>query len=479
MAERTVHPVEYLDILSRRRTWFIAPFALCVVGGLALAFLLPATYRSSARIGIDAPAVDSDLVSGRTGLSRDERLRALSQQLRSPAVLERVAREERLVTDRPLEQVVQGLVDRIKVEVPTPIARTQGDPELDSFDIVYLDRTPERSQRVAEKLAQVFVEEHSRSREVQAEGTTEFLSAQQRAAQDHIADLEKRLRTAKELHMGKLPEQTLANLQTVSGMRTQLESTSNSLRSEVDRLGLLDRQLQQMKEGAYSAPPAGGGSPTSPQQRVVMLQRELDLARSKYTDKHPEVQMLEEELKSARADAAAMRSQPESARQETLSADPNYQQVIAERNVTQLRIRSLQRAEAQLQGDIARYQQRVEAAPMVEQELASVTREYEFAKENLKQLSEKHQAAVVEEQIARTRGGEKFSVLNHAYLPQSPESPNRPRLLLMALAIGLALGGASAFGRDFLDRSIRDARKLQDEFEVPVLAEIPRIHDAA
>ena len=88
-------------------------------------------------------------------------------------------------------------------------------------------------------------------------------------------------------------------------------------------------------------------------------------------------------------------------------------------------------------------------------------------------------AAIVEEQIARTRGGEKFSVLNHAYLPQSPESPNRPRWLVMALALGLALGGASAFGREFLDRSIRDARKLQDEFDVPVLAEIPRIHDAA
>jgi capsular polysaccharide biosynthesis protein len=49
----------------------------------------------------------------------------------------------------------------------------------------------------------------------------------------------------------------------------------------------------------------------------------------------------------------------------------------------------------------------------------------------------------------------------------------------MALGLGLALGGASAFGRDFLDRSIRDARKLQDEFEVPVLAEIPRIHEPA
>jgi uncharacterized protein involved in exopolysaccharide biosynthesis len=116
---------------------------------------------------------------------------------------------------------------------------------------------------------------------------------------------------------------------------------------------------------------------------------------------------------------------------------------------------------------------------MVEQELASTQREYDFERENYKQLSARHAAALVQEQITRTRGGERFSVLNPAYLPDSPESPNRPRLLLIALALGLALGGAAAFGREYLDRSIRDARVVEEEFELPVLAEIPRIRDAA
>jgi succinoglycan biosynthesis transport protein ExoP len=116
---------------------------------------------------------------------------------------------------------------------------------------------------------------------------------------------------------------------------------------------------------------------------------------------------------------------------------------------------------------------------MVEQELASTQREYDFERENYKQLSERHAAALEQEQIARTRGGERFSVLNPAYLPDSPESPNRLRMLLVALALGVGLGAAMVFGREYFDRSIRDAQSLQDEFDVPVLAEIPRIHDAA
>ena len=38
------------------------------------------------------------------------------------------------------------------------------------------------------------------------------------------------------------------------------------------------------------------------------------------------------------------------------------------------------------------------------------------------------------------------------------------------------LGAAAVVGREFLDRSVHDARVLQSEFEVPVLGEIPRIH---
>lgn len=479
MTERSLHPIEYLLIFRRRKAWFIVPFVVCSVLGIALALLLPATYRSDATIAVQAPAVAPDLVSDRSSLDHEERLRALSQQLRSPAVLERVARDEGLIAERPIEVVTQELNGRISVELPRPIARTDGQPELNAFYIVYRDHTPERTQRIANRLAQVFVDEHSRSREMQAEGTAEFLGTQLRSSQSRLADLEARLRTAKEQHMGRLPEQTLANLQTVSGMRQQLESTSNSLRSEQDRLSLLDRQIQQMKQGAYAAPVGSSGAASTPRQRVVALQRELAVARGKYTDRHPEIQLLEEELAAARAEAAAFGQQSEGSRQELLSGDPNYQQLIAERNQTQLRIRGLQRAQGQLQADIANYQRRVEAAPMVEQELGSLQREYDFERENYKALSERHAAALVQEQIARTRGGERFSVLNGAYLPDSPESPNRLRIVLIALALGIGLGGALVFGREYLDWSVRDARVLQDQFDVPVLAEIPRIRDVA
>ena len=209
------------------------------------------------------------------------------------------------------------------------------------------------------------------------------------------------------------------------------------------------------------------------------MQRDLAAARSKYTDKHPEVLALEDELKIARAEAAALREQSDSSRAEQLGSDPVYQQLTSDHSLAQARIRNLQRAEENLRSDIMRYQQRVEAAPMVEQELAATQREYDLERENYKNLSERHTAAQMQAQLAEQRGGERFSVLNKALLPESPESPNRLAILLVALGVGLVLGLAAALGRDYLDNAVRDARSLQNDFDVPVLAEIPRIRDVA
>jgi polysaccharide chain length determinant protein (PEP-CTERM system associated) len=479
MSERTLHPVEYLDILLRRKWWFLSAFAACAITGIALALFLPPVYRSGAMVAVQAPEVSTDIFSDAARLRREERLRAITQQLRSSSVLQRVAREEGLATEKPVEDVARDIADHIDVELQRPVTRAEGDQVLDAFEIVYRDDTADGARRIATRLAEVFVDEHSRSQANRSERSAEFLSGLLRASQERITKLESRLRSVKEQHMGKLPEQTSANLETLGGVRQQLETTSNTLRSEQDRLSLIERQISSMRQGLYSAPIGTQAAAASPQQRVVTLQRELSAARAMYTEKHPEIQQLEEELKAARAQVAATGQQPDSTRQELLSADPLYQQLVAERNLTQLRINGARRAESQLRADIIRYQRNLELAPMVEQELAGTQREYDFERENYKRLSEQYASAVVQEQITRTRGGERFSVLQPAYMPEGPESPKRLRLLLMGLVGGLAVGGVLAFGRDYLDRTIRDARAVQDEFNVPVLAEIPRIDRAA
>jgi len=79
------------------------------------------------------------------------------------------------------------------------------------------------------------------------------------------------------------------------------------------------------------------------------------------------------------------------------------------------------------------------------------------------------------EDLARKQGGERFSVLYPANLPDEPFEPQPLKIMAMAIVAGFVLGAGAALGREFLDRSVHDSRALENEFEVPVLGEIPRI----
>jgi uncharacterized protein involved in exopolysaccharide biosynthesis len=344
---------------------------------------------------------------------------------------------------------------------------------LDSFRISYTDRSPERTQKVTNRLAQVFVQENSKTRTRRAEGTSEFLAAQLADSTRRLDQLQAKLRMAKEAYMGRLPEQTDANLQMANGLRQQLEATSNALRGEQDRLTMIEGQLDAVEQGAV--PALVPGPPGIP-DRIRDLQDQLAGARARgYTDRHPEVILLQEELTSARAELAAATTQPADARHERLQADPVYRRLSSDREASRLRIRELQRTMNGIQQQIALYQRRVEAAPMVDQALTALQREYDLEEAQHKQLSTKYQSALQAEDLERRQGGEQFSILYPAYLPTTPISPNPLKLMLMALAIGLCLGAAAVAGVELFDRSVHDVRGLQQEFAVPVLGEIPHI----
>jgi len=480
MEERSFHPLDYVGVLQRRKWWFIVPFVLCVVAGAALAVFLPREYRSEAEIGIANPTLSPELLRGVQSLDRAERQRAISQQLLSRTVLERVVREERLNPDRPVADTAAALRSRVEqnIVVPRPIGTNPQRDGIESFRLGYVDSAPESAQRIANRLATVFVEENSKTKTQRAENTSEVLAQQLRASQDRLSALQEELRAKKELHMGRLPDQMNANMQMVNGLQRQQESLTLQLKAEQDRLFMIEAQIEQMRQGATaggSMTAVGMAAITSAQTRLNTLQQQLAQYRAQgYTDQHPDVVHTREQIGNAERALAAARAAGPGAIDEVLSADAVYRQKLNERESARLRIAQLNREINQARTQINVYQARVEAAPMVESELFALTQDFNMERERYNTLATKHQDSLVAEDMARKQGGERFIVLNPAYLPSRPVSPDVFRLLLMAVGLGLALGITGVVGREFLDRSIHDARAL-DEFDVPVLAEIPRI----
>jgi polysaccharide chain length determinant protein (PEP-CTERM system associated) len=483
MDQQSFDPLDYLSVANRRKWWFILPLLVCIAVGAAVVAVWPKKYLSKATIGMQSPTLSAELLRGVSSMDPAERQRAIQQLLLSPTVLERVIREEQINPKSPAADVALWLRDNLarNIEVPPPIG-LNGRPDptrgIDLFYIGYTDRDPVRAQRITNRVATVFVEENSKFQERRAENSADVLEQQMGASQARLNELENKLRAKKQNFVGRLPEQIGANVQMLNGSRSQFESISMQIRAAQERLSLIESQIDQMRRGvgAEAVTTAGMAAAQQTQNRVADLEGQLASARALgYKDKHPEIERLQAEIKQARADASASKLNQPANREEMLRTDPIFRGKLQERDTTKLHIRELQAASSLAQRQINEYQNRVEAAPVVEQELVALQRDYDAEKNRYAELNTRLNNARVAQDVARKQGGERFSVLYPAFLPDTPIEPQPLRIMALALVAGLVLGVVGALGREFLDRSVHDSRALQSEFEVPVLGEIPRI----
>ena len=136
-----------------------------------------------------------------------------------------------------------------------------------------------------------------------------MLEQQVAASQAKLTELENKLRAKKQNYVGRLPDQVGANVQMVNGARSQFESISMQIRAEQERLSMIESQLDQMRQGtgAESMTSSAAWPPRrQAQKRVDDLEAQLAADRALgYTDKHPDVERLQREIKQARADLAA------------------------------------------------------------------------------------------------------------------------------------------------------------------------------
>src|SRR6059058_4537434 len=108
MDEPRFDPLDYVSVFNRRKWWFLVPVALSLVVGGLLVWKLPRTYQATTTVAISAARVAANVV-GSVEIDRQERMRAVSQQLLSRSVLERTARLEHLDQNQSIEAAVSTL----------------------------------------------------------------------------------------------------------------------------------------------------------------------------------------------------------------------------------------------------------------------------------------------------------------------------------------------------------------------------------
>jgi len=127
------------------------------------------------------------------------------------------------------------------------------------------------------------------------------------------------------------------------------------------------------------------------------------------------------------------------------------------------------------QNKINQYQARLNMAPVMEQQYADITRDYDQSKTDYEALLAKKNQSEMSTDLEKTQQGERFRMLDPPNLPAKPYKPNRLLLCGAGLAVGLVLGGGFAFGKEKLSGKIYSEREIKKLVPFDVIAEIPTI----
>jgi capsular polysaccharide biosynthesis protein len=128
-----------------------------------------------------------------------------------------------------------------------------------------------------------------------------------------------------------------------------------------------------------------------------------------------------------------------------------------------------------LKAKLADYENRIVQTPKVEQEGLSIQREYDNSVKKYHELKQNLLEAQVSEQLESENRGERFSLIEPAYVPTSPEEPNRPGILLLGAVLSMVSGLGFAASSEYLDQTVRGSRGISLLLGSPPIASVPYI----
>src|SRR5438445_433810 len=308
-------------------------------------------------------------------------------------------------------------------------------------------------------------------REQQATGTTEFLKAQLAEMKDRLSEQERRLGDFRARHSGELPQQMIVNLAMLDRLNAQLYFNSANQMRATERRAAMAKQL------AEAGPAAG--APDAGAARLTKLKQELQELRGRFNERYPDVVRVKAEI--AALERELSQDGPERAPEPTNAApsDPSVRGLKAQLADIDAEITALKAEERRLRQDIATYQRRTESAPQREQESQQLTRDYETTKEMYFSLLKRYEDAQLAENVEQGKKGEQFRILDPAITARQPSAPNRMRLVLVGVLLGLGAAAGAAVLAEHIDTSFHQVDDLRSFTKVPVLASIPRLVSGA
>jgi succinoglycan biosynthesis transport protein ExoP len=456
----------YLDVVRRRYWQAILPALVVLAGAIALAYLLPKAYRSTATILVESQQIPTEMANPTVSANVSERLQIIKQRLLARENLLSIASKYNLFASSvggpsSPSEIVEDMRSAILIEqIDLGRQNSRRDVQVIGFTVSFDYKDPTTASRVANELVSSILTQNIETRMSRAAETTKFFAAELKRLESLLLNQEARIADFKRKNEALLPE-------TLSIRREQQALIAVKIEE-------IERQVR--FGGMGSGPLSVGGNPAEIEQLGFQLEaktvnlesmqeqreqmRTLDtkglVPKNRVRELDRQIETLKIEVEALNARIVSMGGATDGGAKASL-----VEQLQSERLVLEERLAALTAG--------------IEQTPVIEAQLNELTRLYDGMREEFVQAQAKLADATIGERLEQDRQSERFEVVEQAAIPQDPVSPDRPKILLGGLFGSLASGVGVVILLELLNQSIRTSRDMERRLQLRPIAVIPYI----
>lgn len=447
---------------------------LVCLAGWYMAAVEPNVYQAGARVYVDVSSSLRRLL-GEQIVEQDmaSQLNLVRQTMLGRVQLEEVAAstglDEGTTTPEQRARVAEGLRSSIRID-----SAGGGRNTADNlFTISYQHRDRETAILVVETLLNRLVEDTRGAARQSSESAREFLERQVNEYEQRVEAAEQRLVAFRRDNYDRLPGNEGGYFQRLQDETRALEQARQDLELARSRRDRIRQQLQ--GEAPVGGADLGGEDENTLAARIREQESRLEELRLRYTDRHPDVMALRERLEELRArraeDLAAATDSGSTSSGPIAATNPVYQSLQVALNEVEVEIATFEADIRDREARLARLQSLVNEVPAVEAELARLQREYESLNTRYQALQQSLERERLSRDVQDTASAE-FRILDPPIARMEPVAPDRPRMLVMGLLAGVAVGGGLAFVLGQLRPVFQTPDVLRQATGLPVLGAV-------
>jgi succinoglycan biosynthesis transport protein ExoP len=479
---------EYWAIARRRAPLWILPLVLVTLSAVGVSFLLEPRFRTSTTVMISDPQflarsvetiVPSDMD---TRVNPREQALLIESEIKSTATLSQLIDALDLDADPEVQKQVaklmkvragadlkgvtyQYLIEKLREDVNVQVLS----PSLVRINVTHRD--PQLGVRMADKLGELFMDQRRRRELYAIRAALDFTDEQLEVYRNKQADSEERLRQFQKQSISTAYDDQLLN-----------PSNVNAIVGEYDATQLELETLTEQQERALERINKFGADPTSwnPSRTLQRMEQDLLLRISgyvellgRYTWRDATIVALNTSLNE---DLDAIEETVQKEVDQTMSGESeNFRRLWASYHFQTFRERFLRKKLDVLQQGTQQLKARSSRGPDYQITLANLQNEVEYNRGIVQRFVDQLTGTQIRQALQEAEAESHFKVIEPAVVPFEPVYPQKLKIALLGLVLGLLIGAALVIGFELADHSFRHPEQVEEYLGVTILGSVPRL----